>query len=275
MRKSLFPFVWFFSTILFSEVLQPESSGVEIQASAGAGWASYEEKVSIVPVNSSWDAPTGTIRLQGALTRWAVDLYGELRLTASATETESWEDNGIPVQQNDLTYTGTVTRFGVRFPLADSEEKGIFPRLGGFVALDEYDRENFFFLRDGGTLFTLDQDVTETVFTVGPSAGISAWFRFGDRFTLDLDTEFAWAVYSDAENTGFDVEIEGDGGWKWSTQVAVLVDLTKENQAMGVSVRYDLQEVDGDTLTQGDAVFEWPDNTLEQIAVELFWMTRF
>lgn len=274
MKKSLL--LWM-SFLVYGRVQaqEAEDRGVEFTVSAGAGIVGYEERVSISPTKSDWDATAGTLRLEGLLTRYELDLYGEIRLTGSDTDIEQWRRDGLLIQENDLTYTGSHLRFGVQVPWKDTDGLRVTPRFGGVAAFEDYERDDFLVLGPGGRLLNLDQTITESVFTLGPSVGISVWKRLGESWSVDLDTEVAWIGFSEAENDGFDVDIEGSGGWKWTGEAALLFDLVRENQYMGISASMLIQELEGDILEAGDAVLEWPENTLEKIMVEIYWTGRF
>lgn len=264
--------LWVINPLIAEE---PVMRGIDLDASVGLGWIQYEERVSVLPIISDWEAPAGTVHIQGMLTNWAVHLYGDIRFTSSGENVERWSEGGTLIQENDLSYAGTDLRFGLRFPLRHTETLRISPRLGGTFSWESYERQNFFFLRNGGTLFTVNEKIVETVRTAGPTAGLGVWVKVNDRLSLDFDTELAWLGFAEAENDGFGVTIEDGEGWKWQTQLSLLVDLVKENQVLGLSLKADVQEIDGASVATSRGSVEWPDNTLERVFIELVWKATF
>ena len=105
----------------------PSQSDWVFEGSVGVGLATYEERLSINPVVSDWEAPTGTVRLDAIYTGFPLDVYGSFRFTSSATDTEEWRESGLIIQQNDLSYVGTDLRLGVSYPIVEQEGLVVSP----------------------------------------------------------------------------------------------------------------------------------------------------
>ncbi len=246
-----------------------------LEASVGAGVTGYEERVSIAPVISDWDAAAGTLSLRVHSTSSFLQPYGEFRYTSSVTNVEKWRESGVLVQENDLSYLAGDLRAGIRVPMKPGRNTQLIPRFGAVVTLEEFTRNDFFFLVQGATLFTTDREVMESVLTAGPSVGLSFVLNLQDSLSLKLDSEFAWLAYTEADNDGFNVNIEGDGGWKWSSQLLLVKQLKREGRRIGLSLTADFQEIDGSVVNTTGRRLEYPDNTLERVFVELIWSASF
>lgn len=243
---------------------------------AGAGWVSYEERVSIAPIRSEWDAAAGRIGADLLATQWPIQLYGEFLYTFTAEDVEQWRESGVLVQENELTYEGTDLRVGIQYPIQELETFTLIPRAGLVVQWENYERDNFFLLREGGALFNIDQEINETVLAAGPSAGVSLRADVNDQLSVLFDTEVVWLGIAEAENDGFDVTIDDGEGWKWSGQLAIILALAESGSSVSLSLHADVREIDGARLDQPDGgIVEWPDNTLERYMLEVTWITTF
>lgn len=254
---------------------EPDSGVVDLTAVAGPGRIGYEETVSIVPVRSEWEAPAGRVEVRAAFPHWRVPFYGKLALSNSLTDVEQWREEGRLVQENDLTYIGSEIGAGIQFPLVETSSFRILPRLGGVLSVERYERDHFIFLVENSTLFNVDQKIAENVLSAGPSAGISIWASLSDRVSISLETEAVWLVHAEAENEGFDVRIEDGEGWVWDGRVSLLLQSADTRQHLGLSLHASIQEITGDVVTRLDGTYEWPDNRLEEIYLELQWVVTF
>jgi hypothetical protein len=188
---------------------------------------------------------------------------------------EQWRENGFLVQENDLTYTGGTMRLGLQVSMFLFDSLRVVPRLGGTVSVDEYTRDNFLFLVEDATLFRLERNVVETIVTAGPTAGVHLSFQVTDSVSVQLDTELAWLTFAEADNDGFNISIDAEEGWNWVGEVTLAKKLSRPGHQIGVSVIAEVTEIEGSVLITPEQVFEYPDNTLEEIMMEVFWSASF
>lgn len=273
MKTFLLPPFFLLATLLSGQ--EAERSPVVLNASLGVGVLSYEERATITPVVSEWDAAEGALLLDGTILYENFQPYASVRYSASLNNEEEWREEGFLVQENDLQATHTELRAGIQVPFRKGEGVTITPRIGALYSVEEYTRDNFFFLVQGATLFNVNQQVIETVRAAGPTAGVAVEVRLSDSVTIELDAGAAWLGYAEAENDGFNVTIDAEEGWEASAQLSLLKVLQREGTTLGFGVKVDRKEIDGAVISIPDGNIEYPDNTLERVSVEVVWSTTF
>ena len=248
----------------------------KFEASYGMGYADYSEDGSMRPVKSDWSALAGDVFLEAQGRVGATYAFLNLRVTGTDTDTESWEESGVLVPENDTYMGGVDFNLGIAIPLEQSW--GTFtPSLGFFAGFQSYTRENFVFFSEEGAVFGPKGTVNEDVESYGVGGGLALDFPLGGQWLWGAETSAYWMFYSYAENDAFDTGIEGDDGVNWESSLWFAKKLKNDGQIMGLKLTADLQMISGDTtLAEGsNAVVEWPDNDWEYYSLSLFWLGEF
>lgn len=245
------------------------------------GAVSYEERVSILPVDSEWDARFvevgGALRLQPAR---GASLRFRGALWRSGSDTETWAEDNEPVQRNDLEVTGwdLGVDVGARLKPADGTE--IAPWIGLGVRGQRFEREAFAFLDEEGAG---DPGlVTEDVRVPYAALSVDASQRLSRKVSLVVEALAGFVFNNQADNSLFG-SIDGGGGTLVEAG-AYLKWRISDTGEMLAGARYARQDLDGGTEARMfqapdgsivTGVVEWPDNTLEQKSLEVRWQNRF
>ena len=235
----------------------------------GVGVASYEENVSIEPVDSEWSS--ALLELEG---RMDIDLHALVlsfagQTWASPDDQETWTGQGQLIQVNDMRAAGVEARAGVGPRLASTGKTRVQPLLVGGFRAQRFERENF--VTDGkpSSLGTVQED-----YALG-FAGVSIELTHdaGADFKVGTRLEADYVFFNEAENSLFSPVIEGDGGTIFRAEGDISLRLGASTWlVLGVSV--DHQELSGDSL--GTLAYEddrpsfnfveWPDNILTRLS---------
>jgi hypothetical protein len=90
---------------------------------------------------------------------------------------------------------------------------------------------------------------------------------------LHAEAEAAGVVWSEAENDGFGLRIDGDGGWRMAGEVGLRRQLSKVRGSVGLGVSASSVRLDGGTAE--GAPVEWPESRAEDLRVALSWQQAF
>lgn len=244
------------------------------EATFGAGWTAYEEKGSTAPIESDWSAGVSELRLEGQGRIGNTYPFLRLRFVGSGTETEEWKENGVKVQENDMSMVGTDLELGMEFPI--QLDLGVFtPSLGFVTGFQSYEREDFVLFGPGGSIFGRNSKVTEDVFTAGIGGGLALELPMGESWLLGLETYAHWLFYTYAENDGFDVSIDGDDGFNWDSALWMAKALKNPGQILGIKLQADLMMTNGGDTVDGGNVIEWPQSESQTYSLALFWRGEF
>ncbi|MDF3127803.1 hypothetical protein P0Y35_01205 [Kiritimatiellaeota bacterium B1221] len=259
-----------------SLLLSAQVPEYKFEASYGMGYAGYSEDGGIRPVKSDWSGVAGDVFLEAQGKVGSTYAFLNARFTATETDTESWKENGVLVQENDMYMGGVDLNVGVAIPMQKSW--GTFtPSLGFFAGFQSYTRENFVFVSGGDFVLGPKGEVTEDVESYGIGGGLALDFLLGEQWIWGAETSAYWMFYTYAENDAFDTGIEGDEGMNWESSLWIAMKLKNEGQVMGVKLTADLQMISGDTtaVAGSNTVAEWPDNDWEYYSLSLFWRGEF
>lgn len=264
-----------------SEAVESPSPGTrvpgELSLFAGIGRVTYQESVSLDPVDSDWDAAALTIG--GAWTYANPSGYllrGTLSGWWTGSETEVWTGGGSVLQRNDLElYGGELGGdFGIHLHRDEAWTVRLWGGLG--YAWQEFERSAF--------------DTPQGNDVLGGRSVGESYDVVYVRLALDADavlsTRWRWSgqvlggpvFFNEAENELLGT-IEGDGGLILSASTFLWYQpWTRSRVGVGVMALY--QELDGAAselytrLEDGSVVrnaVEWPDNELTQLSAEVRW----
>jgi hypothetical protein len=252
--------------------------GAEVELRAGGGGIEYEEDISLSPVDSDWEAAYAKIGASLVVAHhsgYALRLDGDF--WASDSDRESWRENGELLQKNDLEVSGLdlAGYFGVGLERPSEYE------LHGWIGLgfrhQAFERDNFVLANEGlrESVGTVDEDysIASVNLRLDGEWWLSPSWKVGGAATVWL------AYYNEAENELFGT-IEGDGGVALELEAALVYALN-DRQEIGLAVRLDAQDLEGDQIqsvartSEGLILqaLEWPDNELRRIGIDLFWKT--
>jgi len=253
-----------------------EEPGWKFDVSYGVGVADYVEEAKISPVKSDWSALGADLMLEAQKKQGRVYPFVRVRLTGTDQDEETWKEEGVLVQTNDMTMTGVDVHAGVEIP--QSLQKGtVFYTLGFTAGFQNFERENFVRMLDETLIVAPDLTITEVVQTYGAGGGLAYEFPLNESWELGVESSFFWFFYTYADNDGFDTGIEGDGGGAWESAFWLSKRLKNPGQTMGLKFYADVQWTEGgDTLSDsGESVVEWPDSDWQYLSLALFWRGEF
>lgn len=249
---------------------------------AGAGTVAYRESGSIQSVKSDFDT---AVFGAGAHFVYTDPVGFKLRLAgeawASGEDRERWTGGGQVLQRNDLEVSGFEIDgdFGYGLGWAPGRELTLWLGLGW--AGQSFERSRFRSYQITGAESTgahcIGEDYLVGLFRLGADGSVA----LGRRLVLSGGVVFGLAFYSEADNEVLG-SMDGDGG-NTVDAGADLAYAVSAADALGVGIRYRLQQLDGDVAQALVAtpegliqqVAEWPDNELERWTADLFWVHRF
>ncbi len=250
-----------------------------LEIRAGLGGASYEESVSISPVESEWDGAYGEV----GLTYTYSDRSGyKLRLGgslwASDSDTEEWREQGQLVQRNDLEVSGlTLTgEFGIG--LVNRPDRSLNAWLGLGYRYNDFERSDF---NTFDQVSIADLGSVSEEYDIGTfSVALDGVTELSPKWSLSGNIGVGIVFFNEASNEVIPGTVEGDGGVIVEVGMHAWYAVAK-NRRVGVGVQYEHQELDGGTesrffITRGGIpianVVEWPDNELDSFLIDVRWV---
>ena len=245
----------------------------------GVGLADYTEDVSIDPATSDWSAPYaefGAVWVYRDPTKYKLRLRGEY--WDSDDDTEEWSVDGGVVQRNSLQISGFDVSAEFGYGFAGSTGKTLDTWIGLAYRRQDFDRSRF--------RLTMDEDPAqdssvEESYDIG-LVSVSADFAIplGARWEVAGLANVGFVFSNEADNGLFGT-VKGDGGTVIELAAMAEYHVTPE-QSVGLGLRYDFQQLDGDAVnsviivedTLFQSVTEWPDNELQRISLDAYWRVR-
>ena len=228
----------------------------------------------MLPVRSDWDATAFGLGL-GADARLP-DLRAMFRADAWESEeaTETWTLSGREVQENRMRADGHELRLTLA-PGSSWDQR--HPRWQPFLGLAwsqrEYLRDRFESLAPGLDVPGPGVEVTETTRALDLSVGTRWDIALSPAWRLYAGAEAARVLWSEAENDGFGLRIDGDGGWRMAGEVGLRRQLSKVRGSVGLGVSASSVRLDGG---RADGIpVEWPESRAEDLRVALSWQQAF
>jgi len=258
----------------------PGIDAVVLDIGLHGGYVSYEERVSIDPTVSEWQAAAGGV--YGVLSGKGRDLNANLRFnyTRSLDETEEWFARGFLAQRNDMEISALEFVGEVGFPFEIDGSTEFIPHLGLGYRYQQFSRSDFQTAAPG---FSDLGRVDETYDLIFLNAAVVVDHAFSIESGVKVRADIGWFLHNEAENSYVGEVIEGDGGfftrlaadWYWNIQ---------PDQQLGLGVYFEHQALRGsvDTFSiessgQGrqEFIVEWPDNDLDRVGVKAGWHLNF
>jgi hypothetical protein len=244
--------------------------GVEVEV----GKVSYEEDVSIRPVDSEWEA--SYIGLSGhAQVQYpqGLVLRGRMGAWGSGEDTEKWSEEGTLVQRNDMDIWGLEVGGDIGVAIHPSAKVRVMPFAGLGYRAQRFERSRFEFIPPDPAQSEIGR-VTEDFDILFIRVGAELEVQASDKLGFYLRGSVGEALTYEADNSAFDEEISGDGGRIVQAAAGITYRLNRQ-QRIGAGIRYDMQDMEGDVeLIQFQdllAQLELPDNELERVAAEVTW----
>jgi len=237
-----------------------------------AGSISYEENLTIFPIDSDWDAAMALLGVNWEpvlAPHFSVILDGAT--WGSTEETEEWTEDSRLRQRNDLFAGGLDLFLGFGFPFGVGTPYRIKPYAGFGYSYQSFERSDFVLYGPGGSIERDPGSVEEEFFLVSVAAGVTAEAEITESWTLVTDARFTHVVDYDADNSDLG-DVNGDGGdvvdlgagvrWRWKPGRDIYAGLRAISQDLEGDTEIRLFE-EGGSIVPGTV--ELPDNELVRI----------
>ncbi|MGA0333168.1 MAG: hypothetical protein ACO3NW_04355 [Kiritimatiellia bacterium] len=126
-----------------------QEPGWTLEAAYSVGYVDYTEKGNFAPVRSDWSATAGDMMLEAQRKKGSRAPYLRVRLTASDRETETWKEQGVLSQENEMSMTAIDFTAGIKFQ-RDLSSGTLKTSLGLTAGYQSFDREDFVLFRSDG-----------------------------------------------------------------------------------------------------------------------------
>ncbi|WFB34771.1 hypothetical protein P3T73_11430 [Kiritimatiellota bacterium B12222] len=243
----------------------------------GFGYSEYQEDVRLGSIDSEWSALSSSLGFTADFRGKYIMPMIRVRILGSESETETWTENGIIAQKNELVL-GQGDLFAGLAPTPLKIGKGTFiPYVGISYRYQIFMRDDFENYAPSGILVEISTDqVNEEIDSWATGAGIVFEIPLSELWNMGFQTEYLYILDTQAYNQGFHSEVEGEGGWIWESHISIAKKLSHPGQQMGIRVTADYQSIQGGQSTEiPGAVIEWPDNQWANVGLQLFWSGAF
>lgn len=262
--------------ISFSLLLRGQTAEWKYEAAYGVGYADYSEQGNYFAVESDWTAVALDLMVEAQGRMAKTNPYLRVRFTGSDQDTEKWKEQGVVVQENEMAMAGIDFNLGVEMPWQTGKSTFI-PSVGIRAGYQRFVRRNFVRYDGLSRIYGPGGKVTENVQTYGIGGGVAFKYPLGENWILEAETAGYWVFYTYADNDGFNIGIEGEGGRSWTSSLSIAKKLRKPGQSLGLMLSADLQWREGSLKNQdpGGSTVEWPDNEWQILSLALFWRGEF
>ena len=268
------------------EAAPPSVRSNRYRLHAGAGRMQYEEKGQVLPINSTWDAPG--LFLEGDLSfapvsgrdGWVAQ-YG-LRWSGAADATETWTEQGVDVQQNDMRMGALDLRAEGGWQIA-WPGGSIHALLGLRLRSMHFERSRFDVYDEPPINPALT--VTEDVKSVFLAPAIETeWVMKAGGYPMRIGLRLGAgaALWGEADNSRYG-SLDAEGGIVLEAGVHAEWSLTKHG-GLWTGLQFDRQRLDGSSraiqVPDGAGrtrvgIIEWPQNTLDQVWFSIGYAASF
>lgn len=257
-------------------VLVREVGASTLALRVGVGEVSYEEHVSLDPIDSSFDAPTVTLAGEWHYVhprgyRTKVQFGGWL----SDEDTETWREAGDLIQRNSLEVLDVELRGHWGLDLLRNTPARTTAWIGLGMRSTSFERSEFEVIgRDLQEDFgTVDEDFLvvyvdgrlDGAWPITEAVSVFGGVGVGFVFVNEADNDLLGTIGGDGGE-----RLEVDGGVQWAYAAG---------KQLALAVRYDAQSLDGEQVQQlfltpegiSGGVVEWPDNDLDIVRLDVTW----